>query len=104
MKRFSPTLFPLLWLAAAGCRSSAADSGPRTVADSAPPVHVDPLVVQEQPMPRTLRLAGTLIASEDSEVAAGVAGKVLATFVERGAYVRKGAPLVKLDARMAAAA
>jgi membrane fusion protein, multidrug efflux system len=93
----------LVLLPLAGCRPSAAE-GIRAAADSAPPVHVDPLLVEERPMPRTLRLAGTLIGSEESEVAAGVAGKVLATYVERGAYVRKGAPLVKLDARMASAA
>jgi membrane fusion protein (multidrug efflux system) len=106
MKLVSPSLLALFALAlAAGCRPSAAEGGGgRAAADSAPPVHVDAVVVQEQPMPRTLRLAGTLIASEDSEVAAGVAGKVLATYVERGSYVKKGTPLVKLDARMAAAA
>jgi membrane fusion protein (multidrug efflux system) len=104
MKLSTLSVFAVLSLAAAGCRSSVAGSGARTLADSAPPVHVDPVLVQEKPMPRTLRLAGTLIASEDSEVAAGVPGKVLATYVERGAYVKKGAPLVKLDARMATAA
>jgi membrane fusion protein (multidrug efflux system) len=85
------------------CRPSVADNA-RPGVDSAPPVHVRPVLVEERPMPRTLRLAGTLIGSEESEVAAGVAGKVLETYVERGAYVRKGAPLAKVDARMAAAA
>jgi membrane fusion protein (multidrug efflux system) len=105
MKHVSPSrIVVLALLAAAGCRTSAAESRRPAGADMAPPVHVEPLTVREQPMPRTLRLAGTLIASEDSDVAAGVAGKVLATYVERGSYVKKGTPLVKLDARMAAAA
>jgi membrane fusion protein (multidrug efflux system) len=105
MKHVSPSrIWAVALLAAAGCRTSAADSRKPAAADSAPAVHVEPLTVREQPMPRTLRLAGTLIASEDSDVAAGVAGKVLATYVERGSYVKKGTPLVKLDARMAAAA
>jgi membrane fusion protein, multidrug efflux system len=111
MKRFFPSLLPSFLpalalgavLAPAGCGPSAAGAV-RQAADPAPPAKVEPLVVGEQPMPRTLRLAGTLIASEESAVAAGVAGKVLATYVERGSYVKKGTPLVKLDARMATAA
>jgi membrane fusion protein (multidrug efflux system) len=105
MKHVSlPRIAAVALLAAAGCRTSAAESRKPAGADSASSVRVEPLTVREQPMPRTLRLAGTLIASEDSDVAAGVAGKVLATYVERGTYVKKGTPLVKLDARMAAAA
>jgi membrane fusion protein, multidrug efflux system len=103
MKRIRAALLLSFVIASPACRPSAADST-RPAVDSAPPVHVDPLVVEERPMPRTLRLAGTLVGNEESEVAAGVAGKVLATYVERGAYVRKGAPLAKLDGRMAAAA
>src|SRR5690348_12675019 len=94
-----PLLAALLGLAAAGgCRARMADAS-ASPPDSAPPVQVKAVVVDEKPMPRTLRLAGTLIPSEDSDVAAGVAGKVLATFVERGSYVKKGQPLARLDAR-----
>lgn len=90
-------------VAVASCRRSVAGDVGRSPADPATPVRVEAVLVEERAMPRTLRLAGTLTASEDSEVAAGVPGKVLATYVERGAYVKKGAPLARLDARLAAA-
>ena len=48
-------------------------------------------------------LSGSLIGSEEAQVAAGAAGKVIATYVERGSVVKKGAVLAKLDARAASA-
>jgi membrane fusion protein (multidrug efflux system) len=51
-------------------------------------------------VPRVLTLSGNLIGAEQAQVAAGAAGKVLATYVERGSVVRRGAPLAKLDSRM----
>jgi membrane fusion protein (multidrug efflux system) len=50
-------------------------------------------------VPRVLTLSGSLIGSEEAKVAAGAAGKVVQTFVERGSVVHKGAVLAKLDAR-----
>lgn len=50
-------------------------------------------------VPRVLTLSGTLTGNEQAKVAAGAAGKVIATFVERGQVVKKGAVLVQLDAR-----
>jgi membrane fusion protein (multidrug efflux system) len=50
-------------------------------------------------VPRLLTLSGTLTGNEQAKVAAGAAGKVMATFVERGQFVKKGAVLVQLDAR-----
>ena len=55
--------------------------------------------VVEKPMPRFLTLSGTLTPNAESQVAAGAAGKVLATYVERGSFVKKGALLAKLDKR-----
>ena len=50
-----------------------------------------------------MTLSGTLIGSEEAQVAAGAAGKVIATYVERGSVVRKGAVLARLDSRAASA-
>jgi membrane fusion protein (multidrug efflux system) len=50
-------------------------------------------------MPEHLILTGTLRASQESEVAADAAGKVTATFVERGQRVKQGDTLAILDAR-----
>lgn len=50
-------------------------------------------------VPRIVTLSGTLVGGQEAQVAAGAAGKVVATFVERGAHVKKGAVLARLDAR-----
>lgn len=50
-------------------------------------------------MPESILLTGTLRASQESEVAADTAGKVTATFVERGQRVKVGDTLAILDAR-----
>jgi membrane fusion protein (multidrug efflux system) len=89
-------------LLGAGCGRSSAESK-EGKPDTAAPVSVKQAAAQELKVPRTLTLSGTLIGSEEAKVAAGAAGKVLATHVERGSVVRKGAVLVKLDSRAVAA-
>jgi len=85
---------------AAGCHRSEAevmehDQKP----EAAPPIAVKQAEAQAVKVPRTLVLSGSLIGSQEAKVAAGAAGKVVATFVERGSVVHKGAVLAKLDAR-----
>ena len=60
------------------------------------PVRVTVATVQLQPFDRMLRITGTLLADEEAEVAAEVAGRVTATPVERGSRVAEGAPLISL--------
>jgi membrane fusion protein (multidrug efflux system) len=84
---------------AGGCRRSEAESHPSAAAVDASPVAVKLVTTQEVKVPRVLSLSGTLIGSEESDVAAGAVGKILATYVERGSVVKKGAVLVRLDAR-----
>lgn len=71
----------------------------------APPeaVSVATVKVREQPMPRALKLTGTLRGSQQTELAANASGRVLQTFVERGTEVKKGEKLALLDVRAAAA-
>jgi RND family efflux transporter MFP subunit len=52
-------------------------------------------------MPKTLPLTGSLIANQESQVAANAVGRVLKTLVERGSYVQAGAALLQLDTRTA---
>ncbi len=66
-------------------------------------VSVTTVKVREQPMPRALKLTGTLRGSQQTELAANASGRVLQTFVERGSEVKKGAKLALLDVRTAAA-
>ena len=59
------------------------------------------VAAREVKTPRLVTLSGTLIGSEEAQVAAGAAGKVIATYVERGSVVKKGAVLARLDSRAA---
>jgi membrane fusion protein, multidrug efflux system len=100
-------LISLSFSLAAGCRHSAAESPTPTAATTSPadaaPIAVKLVTSQNVKVPRVLTLSGTLIGGEESAVAAGAAGKILATTVERGSVVKKGAVLVRLDARALAA-
>jgi membrane fusion protein (multidrug efflux system) len=89
----------------AGCRRSEAEtSAPQeSKLEASAPIAVKQTAVQALKVPRTITLSGSLIGAEEAKVAAGAAGKVLSTHIERGSVVRKGAVLVKLDARAAGA-
>jgi membrane fusion protein (multidrug efflux system) len=92
--------------AGCGARVDAAEDKPgaaarQAAADSA--VKADTVPVGEQKVPRFLTLTGSLSANEDSDVAAGVTGKVVSVHAERGSVVKKGEVLAKLDARAASA-
>lgn len=59
----------------------------------------------QQPMTRFIAVSGTLAAQEEAEVAAEVAGRVVATPIERGSRVGRGATLIQIsDAEVAAQA
>lgn len=90
-------------LGVAGCKKpETADPASKPVDDA--PVAVKTVTVGEQPMPRWLRLTGTLTADETADVAADVTGKLLEVKVDRGAIVAKGDVLARTDARSAALA
>ncbi len=59
----------------------------------------------QQPLTRFISVSGTLTAQEDAEVAAEVAGRVVATPIERGSRVGRGAVLIQIsDTEVAAQA
>ncbi len=101
-------LAPLLVLALAGsavaCRSpvvsEAKAQGPAAPAEVV--MKVDTATAATKTVPRTIKLRGTLEANRHSDVASDAAGKVAQTFVERGALVKKGAVLARLDVTNAA--
>lgn len=101
------SVFPALAAASAvGCSRSVAETAAPAamqVPAEVAPIAVDVVAVREIKVPRVLTLSGSLAGAEQAQVAAGAAGKVLATYVERGSVVRKGAPLARLDARMVSA-
>jgi RND family efflux transporter MFP subunit len=76
---------------AAGAKGSGAEAAPAAALD------VTTLPVVEQPITRTLRVTGSLIADEQAEVSAETAGRVINTPVERGSRVAQGALLIQLS-------
>ncbi|MCI0572287.1 MAG: efflux RND transporter periplasmic adaptor subunit [Myxococcaceae bacterium] len=100
----SPFLVPGLLAGLAlwsGC--SPAQATPQAAAAPVPTLKVETVEVKSEALPRTLALTGTLAPLEDASVAAGAAGKVLATDAERGQAVKKGHVLARLDARVTTA-
>jgi membrane fusion protein (multidrug efflux system) len=85
-------------LAALACGRQEAQAGAPA---SAAPISVESAQVEERAMPRDLPLAGSLVSSQQADVAANATGRVMRTFVERGAFVRRGAALAQLDVRSA---
>ncbi|HUQ88378.1 MAG TPA: efflux RND transporter periplasmic adaptor subunit [Vicinamibacterales bacterium] len=83
-------------IAGAGC------SGTRAGAERAPvdaaAVSVSTTIAVEQPIKRFIRVSGTLTAQEDAQVAAEVAGRVVATPVERGSRVDASTELIRIAA------
>jgi membrane fusion protein (multidrug efflux system) len=96
-------LISLSFALASGCNRAAESAPPSGAAAAATaeaaPVAVKLVTSRQLKVPRVLALSGTLIGSEESDVASGAAGKILETYVERGSVVKKGALLVKLDSR-----
>jgi membrane fusion protein (multidrug efflux system) len=86
---------------APACRSAPPEARAGEV--EAPSIEVKTVPAKTITVPRVLTLSGTLIGSEEAKVAAGAAGKVVSTGVERGSVVKKGAVLARLDARAASA-
>ncbi len=101
MTRHLPAARSLLAVRAA-CEPKPAAAGQAFA--KAAPVHVDTVVVTERQMPRTVLLAGSLKAFEESDLAANANGRVLKTMVERGSLVAKGAAIAQLDTRFSALA
>lgn len=101
----APALLPLIILALAqastpGCARSEAEPAKAGNTAESPAVAIHLTDVREMKIPRVLTLSGSLTGAERAQVASGAAGKVLATYVERGSVVRKGTTLARLDSRI----
>ena len=83
-------------LAVASCRDAAgADATDQT---ATPPVRVSLARVEGRDEPVTIEATGAFQADESSDVAPEASGRVVATPVDIGQFVRQGAPLVRLQA------
>ena len=92
---FRLSLFALT--AAIGISCSGTGAGAERAPEAAA-INVTTVAAVEQPIKRFIRVSGTLNAQEDAEVAAEVAGRVVATPVERGSRVGNGAELIRIAA------
>ena len=97
MKLYS--LRSLLLTGAALALWSCHESVAAPMAPLPPSIHVQSSVVEAKPMPRGLPLSGSLVANQQADVAANASGRVMQTFVERGAFVHAEAALAQLDVR-----
>lgn len=92
-------LAALTGLGVTGCRHASAEA---KVSREEAAVKVQTITVDEGDVPRFLTMTGTLIANQDADVAANVAGRIAQTYVERGSFVLQGAPLARIDSSSAA--
>ena len=89
-------LFVTLLAAGLATACGRADADSATASAEAAAVNVEAIEVVEQPIKRFIRVSGTLTAQEEADVAAEVAGRVVATPVERGSRVGARDGLVQL--------
>ena len=80
--------------AAAGCRRGPSTE---TAAQAVAPVSVSVVAVKTQDEPVTIEATGSFDADESSDVAPDAAGRVVATPVDVGQFVKEGAVLVRLQ-------
>jgi RND family efflux transporter MFP subunit len=95
----APSRGLLLALAAlaAGCGANADAPAPSAADAETAAVTAATAAAVERPITRFVGVTGTLTAEEQAEVAAEIAGRVVATPVERGSRVRAGAELVRIS-------
>ena len=82
-------------MAAAGCSAGDAKAKERP-AGPPPAVAVSPVAAVEQPIARFVRATGSLMAEEQADVAAEIAGRVVDAPIERGTPVAAGAALIRI--------
>lgn len=79
------------------CTSADGKASDPAAAAAPAAVAVSPAAAVEQPLTRFIRATGSLTAEEQADVAAEIAGRVVATPVERGTPVQEGAVLVRIS-------
>ncbi len=96
MFRLIPFVLLVVTLATAGCRADA--TGESAPAAEAAAISVSIVTAATTPIARFIRVSGTLTAQESAEVAAEIAGRIVATPVERGSRVLASGDLVRIAA------
>ena len=86
----------LLAIAAAGCGSGVTPEARAESASETAAVTVETVAVVERNISRFVAVTGTLTAEEQADVSAEIAGRIVATPVERGTRVAEGGELVRI--------
>ena len=84
-------------LAAVGCRAGVNSEARAAASTEVRTVNASTAAVVEKSISRFVAATGTLTAEEQADVSAEVAGRVVATPVERGTSVSEGAELVRIS-------
>lgn len=92
-----PILLALLAVIAVGCRPGVSSEAKAAASNDVRTVNATTAAVIEQPISRFVAATGTLTAEEQADVSAEVAGRVVATPVERGTLVNEGAELIRIS-------
>ena len=96
MQRLIAPALILAALGASACGASDAKAK-EAPATAAPSQSVSPVAAVVQPIARFIRATGSLTAEEQADVAAEIAGRVVAAPIERGSAVVEGAELVRIS-------
>ncbi len=93
--RWCLALAPLVLVMGCGTNAAGPGTGAAPVPET-PAVVVSTAVALERPIVRFVTVSGTLAAQEQADVAAEIAGRIVATPVERGTRVSDGGVLVQI--------
>lgn len=101
LRLLSHFIFPFfLFLLTASCnsdRKKEAQQPQRSGADARPPVRADAFIVKTKLLSDNIEIPGTLVANESTDIHPEVAGRITGIYFREGAFVNKGALLVKLN-------
>lgn len=100
---FSSILFVFLTFAISSCSSGSKDDAPKQQKGGPggpggrPSVRADGYIVKAKLLLDKIEIPGTIVSNETTEIHPEVAGRITAIYFKEGAYVNKGALLVKLN-------
>jgi membrane fusion protein (multidrug efflux system) len=96
---FSSTLF-LLVFSISSCSSGSKDDSPKQQkgkGGTRPVVRADAYIVKTTLLTDKIEIPGTLVANESTDIHPEVAGRITGIYFKEGAYVNRGALLIKLN-------
>jgi RND family efflux transporter MFP subunit len=79
------------------CASCGKKEAPAVLAAASKPVAIRVAQAEAKTVPLTIQATGSFVADESSDVAPKVAGRIAATPVDAGAFVKEGQVIVRMD-------